>query len=266
MNKFKFNTRQHVLVLRTPETVRSEIADLNGRVMEQRVNKTYEYLVTLVNGETVKLREDELKALPDGTNGLRLINEELCYYNGHKVAIIMIDWVNEQAEIQFQDDGSMAVVNYNHLYAEKFRAKFEPKVKLGDWAGNAAMTILSEKELVLNSKNKNIDARKIADKLVEGLSKQDKSDAQIHKEILDDMHEIYKAKNADYGNSFGVQFDKFGLLSLVIRLNDKLSRLEQLVSNDAQVKDEKIEDTILDACNYCAMALVELHKKKQLNK
>lgn len=253
LQTFNYGLGQRVLVLPSTVMDTAMLTGMSGRVVNQVENSTYQYEVQLSDGETTKFKEEELKGLPDGINGIRLIPEELCYYNGNKVAIMMIDWVNEQAEIQFQDDGAMSVVNYNHLYGEKFRDKFESKDSMSIFQEIADELANKLPPVVLMSTN---NKQSVSGAVV-------KTDAEIHKEILENMHEVYKAKNADYGNSFGVQFDKFGLLSLVIRLNDKLARLEQLVSNDTQVKDEKIEDTILDACNYCAMALVELQKQKQ---
>ena len=84
------------------------------------------------------------------------------------------------------------------------------------------------------------------------------SNQEIHKNILDNMHDVYKRKNADYGNSFEEQFNEYGLLSALIRLDDKMRRLKQLSKNDAQVKDESIADTLLDLANYSVMTLMEL--------
>lgn len=79
----------------------------------------------------------------------------------------------------------------------------------------------------------------------------------IHKEICEKMHEVYRAKNADYGDSFGKLRDKFPN-AILIRLYDKLNRLETLMNgNSQQVSDESIDDTLLDLANYAVMELVE---------
>lgn len=88
-----------------------------------------------------------------------------------------------------------------------------------------------------------------------------KEDARLHKEILDEMHETYLKKNQDYGNSFSEQYSEYGLLSLIIRLDDKLRRLKQLSKNEAQVEDESIEDTLLDLANYAVLGNMEQRKK-----
>ncbi len=77
--------------------------------------------------------------------------------------------------------------------------------------------------------------------------------------ITDYMHSIYLAKNADYGSSFSETFQKLGLISAVTRLSDKMNRLMSLATKDkAEVKDEKIEDTLLDMANYAVLTLIEL--------
>lgn len=91
----------------------------------------------------------------------------------------------------------------------------------------------------------------------------EKPNSVLHKEILDMMHDIYLRKNADYGDSFAEQFKEYGFLSALIRMDDKMRRLKQLSKNEAQVKDEKIEDTLLDLANYSVMAIMELRKKKE---
>ena len=86
---------------------------------------------------------------------------------------------------------------------------------------------------------------------------------ELHRKILNEIHDTYKRKNADYGNSFGEQFNEYGLLSAVIRLDDKMRRLKQLLKNEAQVKDESIRDTLLDLANYAIMTIMELDKKNE---
>ena len=80
-----------------------------------------------------------------------------------------------------------------------------------------------------------------------------------HYAICQKLNQVYKAKNHDYGDSFGYTYKKLGIISAMTRLSDKMNRLMSLaVSHDAQVKDEKIEDTLLDMANYAIMTLIEL--------
>ena len=83
--------------------------------------------------------------------------------------------------------------------------------------------------------------------------------AARHYEICQKLNQVYKAKNHDYGDSFGDTYKKLGIISAVTRLSDKMNRLMSLaIKHDAQVKDEKIEDTLLDMANYAIMTLIEL--------
>ena len=53
-------------------------------------------------------------------------------------------------------------------------------------------------------------------------------------------------------------YQKFGMESVIIRLSDKLNRLESLTRSNVQlVKDESVNDTLLDLANYALLALVE---------
>lgn len=79
----------------------------------------------------------------------------------------------------------------------------------------------------------------------------------IHKNICITLNNTYKAKNADYGDSFASLREEFPD-AILIRLTDKLNRLKTLVRGaDQKVKDESIDDTLLDLANYCIMELVE---------
>ena len=80
-----------------------------------------------------------------------------------------------------------------------------------------------------------------------------------HYAICHKLNQVYKTKNHDYGDSFGDTYKKLGIISAVTRLSDKMNRLMSLaVSHNAQVKDERIEDTLLDMANYAIMTLIEL--------
>ena len=72
---------------------------------------------------------------------------------------------------------------------------------------------------------------------------------EIHKEAL----ELFKKKNKDYGDAFA----DFGLLGILVRLNDKIKRAITITENSISlVEDEKIQDTLIDIHNYAAMGLM----------
>ena len=80
-----------------------------------------------------------------------------------------------------------------------------------------------------------------------------------HEKICLYLHELYKAKNSDYGDSFSTLRHEFPN-AILIRLGDKYNRLKALMSVEGgvpKVLDESIEDTLLDLANYCIMEVVE---------
>lgn len=88
----------------------------------------------------------------------------------------------------------------------------------------------------------------------------------IYQYLLNHLEEMYEAKNNDYGNSVADTYDKFGCVSFLVRITDKYNRLMTLCNPNApeqRVKDEKIDDTILDLANYCLLWLVEREYKNQ---
>lgn len=80
------------------------------------------------------------------------------------------------------------------------------------------------------------------------------------KKLTDQLCEIYKKKNQDYGDSFSKTFKDFGLISAVTRIADKINRYDQLTENERQVEDETIKDTLMDMAGYCIMTVMEMDK------
>lgn len=75
------------------------------------------------------------------------------------------------------------------------------------------------------------------------------------REIQSDALELFAKKNADYGDAFA----KFGLVGVLMRIEDKIQRaLSISKSGVVLVDDEGIKDTLLDLHNYAAMALMLL--------
>ena len=81
------------------------------------------------------------------------------------------------------------------------------------------------------------------------------------KQIANGLTELYERKNADYGNSFSKTFEEFGMTSTIVRLSDKLERLKTLSKKEAQVKEESIQDTVMDIAVYAMLTLMELMNK-----
>jgi hypothetical protein len=71
--------------------------------------------------------------------------------------------------------------------------------------------------------------------------------------IRGDALELFKKKNSDYGDAFA----DFGIIGVLIRLNDKIRRVISINnSKSIKVQDESMLDTILDMYNYSAMAIM----------
>lgn len=84
---------------------------------------------------------------------------------------------------------------------------------------------------------------------------------QSFMDITTNMAKTYAAKNHDYGNSFEQSCNKFGIIASVVRLGDKMNRIESLVIKKAEVKDESIRDTLLDLANYAIMTVMWLNQQ-----
>lgn len=70
--------------------------------------------------------------------------------------------------------------------------------------------------------------------------------------------ELFKKKNADYGDAFA----KYGIIGVLMRIEDKIQRSLSITKNGVNlVKDENIRDTLLDLHNYAAMGLMLLDEK-----
>lgn len=94
--------------------------------------------------------------------------------------------------------------------------------------------------------------------------KLDKKD--LYNSIIENMSKTYESKNADYGDSVGDTYNKFGDVSFLTRITDKYNRILSLSDKGecGEVKDEKLDDTILDLANYCVLWLVERNYKNNI--
>ena len=87
----------------------------------------------------------------------------------------------------------------------------------------------------------------------------------IYNAIISDLAKTYEAKNADYGDSVGDTYKKFGDVSFLTRITDKYNRILSLADKGecGAVRDESMDDTILDMANYCILWLVERRLKNE---
>lgn len=96
-----------------------------------------------------------------------------------------------------------------------------------------------------------------------GISMAPNKSAYKFKELTNKMYETYVRKNHDYGNSFDKSLDRFGLVASVVRIGDKMNRVESLVQKKAMVQDESIRDTLLDMANYAIMTVIWLDNQEK---
>jgi hypothetical protein len=103
--------------------------------------------------------------------------------------------------------------------------------------------------------------------------------SRIHQLSCAQAYEIIKAKNADYGASEDAlrnfrlveQMNVPMEVGILTRMADKLARIGKLVTTPGgpSVKDETVDDTILDMINYAIIlraAIAERHPEEYLKK
>jgi hypothetical protein len=82
------------------------------------------------------------------------------------------------------------------------------------------------------------------------------------KNIQSTALDLFMKKNTDYGDAFS----KYGIIGLLIRIQDKIQRALSITSNNINlVEDESMSDTMLDLHNYAAMALMLMEEGKSDN-
>ena len=85
----------------------------------------------------------------------------------------------------------------------------------------------------------------------------------LFEDITITMRNVYDDKNRDYQDSYGQSFEEEGMAAFRIRGGDKMNRIKALSrTNKQHVKDESLEDSLLDLANYCIMTLIELELKR----
>lgn len=91
---------------------------------------------------------------------------------------------------------------------------------------------------------------------------------------LESMFNIMKTKNKDYSTDSD-PFSNFWLVEslwvtstekgILVRLLDKISRISNLIDNEANVKDESISDTLIDLANYAVILKIYINNKQKYN-
>lgn len=84
------------------------------------------------------------------------------------------------------------------------------------------------------------------------------------KKVQEECLEMFKKKkkNQDYGDAFA----KFGVIGVLMRIEDKIQRSLSITKNGVSlVNDESIRDTLLDLHNYAAMAVMLLDEGSDIS-
>lgn len=139
--------------------------------------------------------------------------------------------------------------NFNILELSK-RLTNTKSFLLEDWNNNDYSGINSELNLILNY-------------CIQGYSHLTfKNIEQIKKEML----HTFENKNHDYGNSvFDVarDFEPYGAMTFLIRISDKINRIQVLATKEINKVEESIEDTLIDCANYIILYRIYMYKKTQ---
>jgi len=73
---------------------------------------------------------------------------------------------------------------------------------------------------------------------------------------------LFEEKNADYGDAFA----KYGSVGVIVRMGDKIARLQSITSRSVSlINSESIRDTLIDLHNYSAMAIMLLDDNNEVN-
>jgi len=76
-----------------------------------------------------------------------------------------------------------------------------------------------------------------------------------YKNIQKEALELFRNKNQDYGDAFA----NYGPVGVLVRMGDKISRLQSISNNGITLVDnESLRDTLIDLHNYAAMAIMLL--------
>ena len=75
------------------------------------------------------------------------------------------------------------------------------------------------------------------------------------KRVQEEALALFAKKNIDYGDAFA----RYGVIGVLMRIEDKLQRSMSITKSGVTlVDDEGIRDTLIDLHNYAAMALMLL--------
>ena len=82
------------------------------------------------------------------------------------------------------------------------------------------------------------------------------------KKIQQEGLALFSRKNQDYGDAFA----SYGPIGVLVRMGDKIARLQSISSKNITLVDtESLRDTLIDLHNYAAMAIMLIDEKDKKN-
>lgn len=81
------------------------------------------------------------------------------------------------------------------------------------------------------------------------------------KAVIDKLFATFVRKNHDYGNAFSEIYNELGINYAYGKIREKANRIKVLKDKDPMVKNEPLEDALLDCANYCILAYIEYVKR-----
>jgi hypothetical protein len=82
----------------------------------------------------------------------------------------------------------------------------------------------------------------------------------LHHDIAREIAQLLDRKRADYGVD---NIRKFGSLGVMIRLYDKIARLENLLKKGAIPNFENLRDTAVDIAGYGVLLVIEIDRERR---
>lgn len=83
--------------------------------------------------------------------------------------------------------------------------------------------------------------------------------------LMNQNLELYKKKNADYGNSFAEVYKELGFESGLAQILHKVNRIKGIYKNGkVEIENDSIIDSLVDLANYSLMTVVEMQMEESL--
>ena len=84
---------------------------------------------------------------------------------------------------------------------------------------------------------------------------------KLFRQKVEKLAKVYVAKNKDYGDSFSQSLEKYGIIASLVRMGDKMNRIDSLYDKPTTEVDESLVDSLEDLANYAIMTAIWLEKQ-----